>query len=273
MPTRTFRQALRPLCGFRPSPQTSRAPGQAWTFTLIELLVVVAIIAILAALLLPALRKARKSAESVICRSNLRQLAMAALDYASDWNDVLPHDGSNGSDGSDNYYGNLSTQRWHCKIPAGWQSRPQEERQSGTIMNCPQCVAAVNPRHMAGALGAGFHYSLNGWLGGYKLDPANMGMLVPTARALTSQVYWFGDGSVHTYQSRYWITIMFRAEAPATGGSAPWPWRTDLGLEGHPRQSANLVFGDGHTEALTYTEFRERLAREGTACTGKNWWQ
>ncbi len=61
----------------------SSGPGPAG-FTLIELLVVIAVIAILAALLLPALGKARSSAQSVQCTSNLRQLQMAWLNYASE---------------------------------------------------------------------------------------------------------------------------------------------------------------------------------------------
>jgi prepilin-type processing-associated H-X9-DG protein/prepilin-type N-terminal cleavage/methylation domain-containing protein len=67
---------------FNPAPH-------ARAFTLVELLVVIAIVALLAAMLLPVLGRAKLTAQSSNCVSNLRELGLATQLYLGDDGDVF----------------------------------------------------------------------------------------------------------------------------------------------------------------------------------------
>ncbi|GIV18336.1 MAG: hypothetical protein KatS3mg023_0087 [Armatimonadota bacterium] len=62
-------------------------------FTLIELLVVIAIIAILAAILFPVFAQAREQARKTQCLSNAKQIGLASMMYAQDYDETLPETG------------------------------------------------------------------------------------------------------------------------------------------------------------------------------------
>lgn len=94
-------------------------------FTLIELLVVIAVIAVLTALLLPALGKAKGYAYTAICMGNLRQIGLWGLDYASDWDDVLP------TSNTDNVYP-FSNTTWTGKCPYAQKPNKPWMWQAGT---------------------------------------------------------------------------------------------------------------------------------------------
>lgn len=63
-------------------------------FTLIELLVVIAIIAILAAILFPVFARAREKARQTSCLSNAKQLIVAWMSYAQDYDERVLPDGT-----------------------------------------------------------------------------------------------------------------------------------------------------------------------------------
>ena len=67
-----------------------RARSESCGFTLIELLVVVAIIALLVSILVPSLQQPREAAQTVVCATNQRQIAMATILYGADNGDSFP---------------------------------------------------------------------------------------------------------------------------------------------------------------------------------------
>jgi len=67
-----------------------RFSGPLGGFTLIELLVVIAIIAILAAILFPVFARARAKARQTACLSNVKQIQLAMMMYAEDYDECYP---------------------------------------------------------------------------------------------------------------------------------------------------------------------------------------
>ena len=91
--TATWQQESQ-TCLFNPSVSTPKR--QRLGFTLVELLVVIGIIALLISILLPALGKARKSAATAVCLSNLHQLNLSLSLYQLDNHGLNPPDYNSG---------------------------------------------------------------------------------------------------------------------------------------------------------------------------------
>jgi prepilin-type N-terminal cleavage/methylation domain-containing protein len=81
-------------------------------FTLVELLVVIAIIGILVALLLPAIQAAREASRRSSCQNNLKNLALAVLNYETN-NKALPPAAENIPKNGGAHQNGIS---WHVQI-------------------------------------------------------------------------------------------------------------------------------------------------------------
>ena len=150
------------------------APARRRAFTLVELLVVIGIIAILMAILLPALNKARIQAQTVACKSNLRQIHQGLLLYANDHNgwimpprETFPWVNQAGYPG---YMAYVSWNQFLAKYPnydnanAGYVAR--RAYLSFKIYDCPangENFAKPSSTWIDPAAGS---YGLNGWMGG-----------------------------------------------------------------------------------------------------------
>jgi prepilin-type processing-associated H-X9-DG protein/prepilin-type N-terminal cleavage/methylation domain-containing protein len=204
-------------------------------FTLVELLTVIGLIAVLIAILLPALNVARESAKSVQCLSNLRQLAMAAQNYAVEYHGRYPPaQYSASSPGGMVYYSWDFTMTPGGMVPGLLWTGQTDVR----VEQCPsfdRSYSVYEPytgyNYNTSYVGHGEHESIE--------VPAKVSQIAsPAACAL------FGDGQYSGGADKY-----MRAPLPSPGDAAfTFRWAGTQGFRHGGR--TNVAFADSHAESL-----------------------
>ncbi len=228
-------------------------------FTLIELLVVIAIIAILAALLLPALKRAKETAQSIACKSNLKQLATWAYTYSADWNGALPYNGS--TDMGHTYWtGETNWQGWWYMRYEGYNS----SRRSGTFMHCPRIMSVVEPKENVDSWSNTYAMSdyLAGNVNGFNYGAGYPGDTPPNIKEMQNTVWLFTDGSLETWAGQYRPCPGNRVGMPRSNQyGGPFFWNSPTGTigskyygKGHPGNRANISYIDGHVSDMSLRE-------------------
>lgn len=243
-------------------PETLKRGRRFRAFTLIELLVVVAIIAVLAAITYPAYNGIRAHMDNYACANNLRLLAGAAMRFAQDNNGLMPSadwckSGARKSDAGENYTvkGSLIPYMADWKKPGS--ASPTE------VARCP----ADNRLHDNKS--AWQTYCLNTYAKGVvEVTPGGNPVLsivtVYSGRLMAipqpGAMAMFMDGVKPT------ISSDGSAIYPTTINYTTFTSRADT-LYVHKKR-INVVFMDGHGEALTQTLMRQKASADNTFWTG-----
>ncbi len=213
-------------------PRTSRA------FTLIELLVVIAIIAILAAILFPVFAKAREKARQSSCLSNVKQITLAVMQYAGDYDEsyVPSYIQMNGP----------ANDRWFELLDPYVKNRQ--------VFSCPSYTAYVLDGYV---LGYGHSHNQFGYWASTSVNPAPRKMADLTVPA---QTIFLADSAS---DGRTWDQFHANADEKHESSSwvLRWPGQDTLvnppgaccgasTLNAWHNGVANIGFCDGHVKAM-----------------------
>ncbi|MCC6423332.1 MAG: prepilin-type N-terminal cleavage/methylation domain-containing protein [Phycisphaerales bacterium] len=227
-------------------------------FTLVELLVVIGIIALLVSILLPALNKARSSAQSIQCLSNLRQIGQAAIQFGNDHKYLLPtgnwyriNSESNPSVSGITNYGAISD----------YLNLKSWTKGESTVYTCPTLQSIAPALWFANTYAINYYGSSNPW---NWTDAAMASSGWPMNRmtdvSKSANMVWFMDSYAtdqYTGSSAgwYWYTPLLASDMVfAVGEGAGTGAQLFKGQMWPHNGSKNFAFVDGHAETVRKSE-------------------
>jgi len=244
-------------------------------FTLIELLVVIAIIAILAAILFPVFAQAKAAAKKTVCISNLKQVGLAEVMYASDNDDTF---GGNfvGFTADYAFWDYFYVNGFENKYPNSlygytswqWQLHPYMKNDGkGSARVCPMSVDANTDWWSCTVKDTQYDHSTGGWAKNTPLTgQASQGCSSYEKNGIT-------DGKSTTVMPEPAGTILFRESSTMSDVSqdAPWFfgfWDPAYGwaaidrkeLDNNHNGGGCFSYGDGHVafkkkQGVKYSDF------------------
>jgi prepilin-type N-terminal cleavage/methylation domain-containing protein/prepilin-type processing-associated H-X9-DG protein len=192
-------------------------------FTLIELLVVIAIIAILAAILFPVFARAREKARQASCQSNLKQIGLAFLMYAQDYDERL----------------------FGARLPLdGWTGAIAPYIKNEQIFVCPSWSGQGGwiPR---GAACGGCGNWVRVYWGGYGYANQAPGPAGPPYSTNRGCIGWNGSVSIGSYEFPSQCLLAYDSTCPHGTDVNNWTLHTDGTRH---NEGYNAAFLDGHVK-------------------------
>ena len=207
-------------------------------FTLIELLIVIAIIAILASLLFPTMAGAKERARRTVCKSNLRQMTLAALIYADDNND--------------RFWGHTrDTPDWFTQCISKEMFGYISNYAGGQVIDCPNLypftltgIVDYEGARTQGRWGVNIGYN---YLGGITNMPAAAGWVSPLKTTDAPALALFTDPNNSAFLGgRFWAISPHLRTGPYRQGKSTFLWFDQLTTPGDLRaDGGNVALLDG----------------------------